>query len=47
MKLSEKYLYREMYEQSFASKSQNSSLTPIFVFKSALEKLISPPDFMK
>lgn len=47
MKLSEKYPYREMYEQSFAKKDPKSRLTPLFVFKSGLGKPIPTPDFMK
>ena len=47
MKLSEKYPYREMYEQSFAYKDPKSRLTPLFVFKSGLEKPIPTPDFME
>ena len=33
MRLSEKYPYREMYEQSFALNDPKSSLTLLFVFK--------------
>jgi len=47
MKLSEKYPYREMYEQSCSKKDPKSRLAPLFVFKSGLEKPIPTPYFMK